>query len=56
MAAPWAFGNAPIVIADNRDGKALFGYRELFRLVCPNDKAGARSVSMLETIEFVRLH
>lgn len=50
-----AFGNTPILVADKRDGKALFGYQGPFRLVCPNDKAGARSVRMLETIEFVRL-
>jgi hypothetical protein len=50
-----AFGNASILIADKRDGKPLFGYQGPFRLVCPNDKAGARSVRMLETLEFVRL-
>jgi methionine-rich copper-binding protein CopC len=50
-----AFGNESIVVADKRDGKALFGYQGPFRLVCPNDKAGARSVRMLETLEVVRL-
>jgi DMSO/TMAO reductase YedYZ molybdopterin-dependent catalytic subunit len=50
-----AFGNESIVVADKRDGKPLFGYQGPFRLVCPNDKAGARSVRMLETLEFVRL-
>lgn len=50
-----AFGNASILIADKRDGKPLFGYQGPFRLVCPNDKAGARSVRMLETLEFVSL-
>lgn len=49
------FGDEPIVVADKRDGKPLFGYQGPFRLVCPNDKAGARSVRMLETIEFVKL-
>lgn len=49
------FGNAQILIADKRDGKPLFGYQGAFRLVCPNDKAGARSVRMLETLELVRL-
>ena len=49
------FGNASIVVADKRDGKPLFGYQGPLRLVCPNDKAGARSVRMLETIEVVRL-
>jgi DMSO/TMAO reductase YedYZ molybdopterin-dependent catalytic subunit len=50
-----AFGNESIIVADKRDGKALFGYQGPFRLVCPNDKAGARSVRMLETLELVRL-
>jgi hypothetical protein len=49
------FGNEQIIVADKRDGKALFGYQGPFRLVCPHDKAGARSVRMLETLEFVRL-
>jgi len=49
------FGNQPILVADKRDGKPLFGYQGPFRLVCPNDKAGARSVRMLETLEIVRL-
>jgi hypothetical protein len=50
-----AFGAESIIVADKRDGKALFGYQGPFRLVCPNDKAGARSVRMLETLELVRL-
>lgn len=50
-----AFGNESILVADKRDGKPLFGYQGPFRLVCPNDKAGARSVRMLETLEVVRL-
>ena len=50
-----AFGNEAIMVADQRDGKPLFGYQGPFRLVCPNDKAGARSVRMLETLELVRL-
>jgi hypothetical protein len=49
------FANEPILVADKRDGKALFGYQGPFRLVCPNDKAGARSVRMLETLEIVQL-
>ena len=49
------FGNAAILVADKRDGKPLFGYQGPLRLVCPNDKAGARSVRMLETLEFVKL-
>lgn len=50
-----AFANEQIIVADKRDGKPLFGYQGPFRLVCPNDKAGARSVRMLETLELVRL-
>jgi DMSO/TMAO reductase YedYZ molybdopterin-dependent catalytic subunit len=50
-----AFGNEPILVADKRDGKPLFGYQGPLRLVCPNDQAGARSVRMLETLEVVRL-
>jgi DMSO/TMAO reductase YedYZ molybdopterin-dependent catalytic subunit len=49
------FGNESILVADKRDGKPLFAYQGPFRLVCPKDKAGARSVRMLETIELVRL-
>jgi DMSO/TMAO reductase YedYZ molybdopterin-dependent catalytic subunit len=49
------FGNEAILVADKRDGKPLFGYQGPLRLVCPNDKAGARSVRMLETLEFVKL-
>jgi DMSO/TMAO reductase YedYZ molybdopterin-dependent catalytic subunit len=50
-----AFANEKILVADKRDGKPLFGYQGPFRLVCPNDKAGARSVRMLQTLEFVKL-
>jgi len=50
-----SFANETILVADKRDGKPLFGYQGPFRLVCPNDKAGARSVRMLETLELVRL-
>lgn len=49
------FGNASIIVADKRDGKPLFGYQGPLRLECANDKAGARSVRMLETLEIVRL-
>jgi hypothetical protein len=50
-----AFANETILVADKRDGKPLVGSQGPFRLVCPNDKAGARSVRMLETLELVRL-
>jgi DMSO/TMAO reductase YedYZ molybdopterin-dependent catalytic subunit len=50
-----AFANEKILIADKRDGKPLFEFQGPFRLVCPGDHAGARSVRMLETLEIVRL-
>ena len=50
-----SFGNGKILVVDKRDGKALFGYQGPLRLVCPDDKAGARSVRMLETLEVVQL-
>ena len=49
------FGNQSILVADKRDGKTLPDKQGPFRLVCPNDKEGARSVRMLETLEVVRL-
>ena len=49
------FANESILVADNRDGKPLFGSQGPFRLVCPNDKAAARSVRMLQQLEIVRL-
>ena len=49
------FANESILVVDKRDGKPLFGYQGPFRLVCPNDKAGARSVRMLQDLEIVRL-
>jgi DMSO/TMAO reductase YedYZ molybdopterin-dependent catalytic subunit len=47
------FGNEQILVADKRDGKSLFGYQGPFRLTVPHDKAGARSVRMLVSIELV---
>lgn len=49
------FGNESILVADKRDGKPLEGNQGPFRLVCPNDKEGARSVRMLEAVEVTRL-
>ena len=48
-------GNESIIVADKRDGKALIGNQGPFRIVCPNDKAGSRSVRMVETLEIVTL-
>src|SRR3984957_13475807 len=49
------FGNETILLADKRDGKPLADKQGPFRLVCPNDHEGARSVRMLQTLEVVRL-
>lgn len=49
------FGNESILVADKRDGKLLPEKQGPLRLVCPNDKEGARSVRMLETLHVVRL-
>jgi DMSO/TMAO reductase YedYZ molybdopterin-dependent catalytic subunit len=49
------FGNAPILVADTRDGKPLPSKQGPFRLVCANDKEGARSVRMLESLHVVQL-
>jgi DMSO/TMAO reductase YedYZ molybdopterin-dependent catalytic subunit len=49
------FGNETILLADKRDGKSLPDKQGPFRLVCPNDHEGARSVRMLQTLEVVRL-
>jgi len=48
-------GGLRAIVADQRDGKPLFEYQGPVRLVLPNDKAGARSVRMLEKIEVVKL-
>jgi len=49
------FGNETILLADKRDGKPLGDKQGPFRLVCPNDHEGARSVRMLQVLEVVRL-
>jgi len=49
------FGNETILLADKRDGKPLPDKQGPFRLVCPNDHEGARSVRMLQVLEVVRL-
>lgn len=50
-----SFGNTSILVADHRDGAPLTGNQGSLRLVVPTDHEGARSVRMLETLEFVRL-
>jgi DMSO/TMAO reductase YedYZ molybdopterin-dependent catalytic subunit len=49
------FGNTPMIVADLRAGKPMSGELGPLRLVCPNDKAAARSIRMLEALEIVRL-
>jgi DMSO/TMAO reductase YedYZ molybdopterin-dependent catalytic subunit len=48
-------GGAKILVADKRDGKALFEYQGPIRLVVPADKEGARSVRMLDKLQVVML-
>ena len=48
-------GGAKILVADQRNGKALFEYQGPLRLVVPADKEGARSVRMLEKLQVVML-
>ena len=50
-----SFGNQTILVADHRDGAPLSGNQGSLRLVAPNDHEGARSVRMLETLEFTHL-
>ena len=50
-----SFGSQTMLIADHRDGAPLSGNLGSLRLVVANDKEGARSVRMLEALEFVRL-
>jgi DMSO/TMAO reductase YedYZ molybdopterin-dependent catalytic subunit len=49
------FGNERVLVVYKRDGKSLFGYQGPYRILCPNDRAGARSVRMLASLEVVRL-
>jgi hypothetical protein len=49
------FGNAHIIVADKRNGAALFGYQGPLRLVVGGDKHGARSVRMLEKLQVVQV-
>jgi len=48
-------GGTKILVADKRDGKALFEYQGPLRLVVPADKEGARSVRMLQELHVVML-
>ncbi len=50
------FGNSLVLVADTRDGKPLPDKQGPLRLVCSNDKEGARSVRMLESRQGVHLN
>jgi hypothetical protein len=49
------FGHAHVIVADQRNGAALFGYQGPLRLVVAGDKHGARSVRMLEKLQVVQV-
>jgi DMSO/TMAO reductase YedYZ molybdopterin-dependent catalytic subunit len=49
------FANEVILLADKRNGAPLPANQGPLRLEVGNDKVGARSVRLLEAIEFVRL-
>ncbi len=49
------FGHAQVLVADQRNGAALFGYQGPLRLVVAGDKHGARSVRMLEKLQVVQV-
>ena len=47
--------NYPILVADKRDGQPLPSEQGPLRIVCPDDKEGARSVRMLQSLQVVQL-
>jgi DMSO/TMAO reductase YedYZ molybdopterin-dependent catalytic subunit len=49
------FANETILVVDTRNGKPVFPYQGPFRLLCPNDKAGARSIRMVETLQVIQV-
>ncbi len=49
------FGNLRAILVYRQDGKPLFQYQGPFRLLCPKDKAGARSVRIVQTIRVLTL-
>jgi DMSO/TMAO reductase YedYZ molybdopterin-dependent catalytic subunit len=50
-----AFANEGVLVADKHEGKPMSAPLGPLRIVCVNDKAGARSLRMLETLEVVRV-
>ena len=49
------FTGSKIMVVDRTNGQPLLADQGPFRIVAPNDLAGARSMRMLERIEVVRL-
>jgi DMSO/TMAO reductase YedYZ molybdopterin-dependent catalytic subunit len=49
------FANERVLVADQHEGKPMSAPLGPLRIVCVNDKAGARSLRMLETLEVVRV-
>jgi DMSO/TMAO reductase YedYZ molybdopterin-dependent catalytic subunit len=49
------FGDLRLLLVYRQDGKALPNYQGPFRLLCPTDKAGARSVRMVQSIRVTTL-
>ena len=50
-----SFGNTTVLVADHRNGAPLSGDQGSLRLLVPGDHEGARSVRLLQSLEFVRL-
>jgi hypothetical protein len=49
------FGDLKALLVYRKDGNALPNYQGPFRLLIPTDKAGARSVRMVQTIRVITL-
>lgn len=50
-----AFTSNDIIVADTIDGKPLFAYQGVFRIVAPKDMRAARSIRMLQRLDVIRL-
>ena len=49
------FNDNPAIVADKRDGRALFDYQGPFRILAPRDKRAARSIRMLTKVTVVQV-
>jgi len=49
------FNDNPVIVADRREGRALFDYQGPFRLVSPRDKRAARGIRMLSRLTVVQV-